>query len=163
MIRTQGNPHRRKPEAPKPLILWYPVLMTHGDGNVLYKAGSYRGIGSKNVAEQLIKKGMIGSNGVRELPEGMVTVKTNPSEALPEGGRNDKMRELLNDAASKVWKPGMVMPPRVDQPAHGLYENREDALHEVDRKVDQELLALAGEDGVPNPPKFPQKKDGGKK
>jgi len=161
VIRTNGQ-GKPKPKAPKVVMKWYPVLQTHAAGNLIYKIGSLRGIpaSKSSTVEGLVRRGLIDPTPVT-LPEDAVATKTNPTEAmLHEDQDKDQVRNILNKAAATAWKPGMKIPPRVDQPVHGLPSegSREEALHRVDRAVDSELAEQDGEE--PKPPTF---RRGGKK
>ncbi len=163
MLKFNGGGPRPKADPPKPKLKWYPVLMTHTSGNQTYKNGSLRGIASKSEAESLIKRGLIDKTPV-ELPSDAVALKTNPTEAMSlEASKADKARNVLNEAAKTAWKPGMKVPPRAEQPAHGLTpESREEALHEVDRAVDSEMVSETPE-GEPVPPADLGSKKAGKR
>lgn len=106
-IRTNGPTKAPPPEPPKKVVRWYEVLMTHaGTGGAFFKKGALRGLTSQSEAEALAKRGLIKAQHTA-LPEDAVSLATNPAEALVGDGKEDKVRNMLNEAARTAWKPGM--------------------------------------------------------
>lgn len=115
--------------------------MTHASGNLVFKAGGLRGVTKPTEAEKLIERGLISPHPV-DISDDAKALPTNPAEIpAPEG---DPVRNVLNDAARKTWKPGMELPkPKRARKAAEKAAAVETEDSDNDGETDPVLAALA--------------------